>query len=146
MDSHAETTFERYFSLEEAASLIPGLREKIAQAQQELREIRGEVVLYRRILLSVERDGEEPEEHQRLNFENKVAVYEEALKRWLSDFMGSGIIVRDFERGLVDFPYRAKSTGEEFFLCWRLEEDGLFYFHDVREGYMGRRPIALLPE
>ena len=45
----------------------------------------------------------------------------------------------NFSVGLVDFP--AVIDGEEAFLCWRSDEEGLKYYHDVDSGYTGRKPI-----
>lgn len=45
----------------------------------------------------------------------------------------------NFRIGLVDFP--AIINGEEVFLCWRSDEDDIFYYHGVNEGYAGRKEI-----
>jgi len=45
----------------------------------------------------------------------------------------------NFSAGLVDFP--AVIGGEEVFLCWRSDEEGLKYYHDVDSGYAARKPI-----
>ena len=45
----------------------------------------------------------------------------------------------NFSVGLVDFP--AVINGEEVFLCWRSDEDGLKYYHEIDAGFTGRKPI-----
>ena len=50
-----------------------------------------------------------------------------------------GIIVRDPEAGLVDFP--AERDGDEIFLCWRLGEDAVEWWHPVDTGFAGRQPL-----
>lgn len=54
-----------------------------------------------------------------------------------------GCILRDVEMGLVDFP--AQADGTEVYLCWRLGEEGIHYWHGVDEGYAGRKPITTMP-
>lgn len=54
-----------------------------------------------------------------------------------------GCVVRDLELGLVDFPTLAGGT--EVFLCWRIGEDAIGYWHATTEGYAGRKPLHLLP-
>jgi hypothetical protein len=50
------------------------------------------------------------------------------------------IVLRDLDRGLVDFP--AILDGEEAYLCWvESEEDGIGFWHDIDSGYGGRRPL-----
>ncbi len=50
-----------------------------------------------------------------------------------------GIIVRDPEAGLVDFP--AERDGDEIFLCWRLGEDAVEWWHPTDTGFAGRQPL-----
>jgi hypothetical protein len=49
------------------------------------------------------------------------------------------IVVRDLERGLVDFP--ALIDGHEVYLCWLLDEPQITHFHGVESGFAGRRPL-----
>lgn len=52
-----------------------------------------------------------------------------------------GIIVRDWRRGLVDFPAIVK--GKEVFYCYELSDgDQVRYYHGLNEGYAGRTPIS----
>lgn len=50
------------------------------------------------------------------------------------------IVVRDLERGLVDFP--ALIDGREVYLCWLLDEPAVGHWHGVEAGFAGRRPLA----
>ena len=50
------------------------------------------------------------------------------------------IVVRDLERGLVDFP--ALRDGREVYLCWLLDEPAVGHWHGVEAGFAGRRPLA----
>ncbi|MGH9018716.1 MAG: DUF2203 domain-containing protein [Acidimicrobiales bacterium] len=56
-----------------------------------------------------------------------------------------GIVVRDVERGLVDFPCRHRS-GRVVQLCWQLGEEDLAWWHLPEDGFAGRRPLPLPPE
>lgn len=50
-----------------------------------------------------------------------------------------GMILRDVESGLVDFP--AVLDGQEVFLCWQLGEKEITYWHELDTGYAGRKPL-----
>ncbi len=50
-----------------------------------------------------------------------------------------GVIVKDLEAGLVDFP--ALRGGREIYLCWRLGEDHIGWWHEVDSGFAGRQPL-----
>ena len=57
----------------------------------------------------------------------------------LSEIQELGIVVRDVDRGLIDFP--AIHDGREVYLCWQLDEQTVGFWHDLESGYGGRRPI-----
>jgi hypothetical protein len=49
------------------------------------------------------------------------------------------VIVRDLERGLIDFP--SLLGGEEIYLCWLLDEPEVSYWHAPESGFGGRRRL-----
>ena len=65
--------------------------------------------------------------------------YQQTLKDEVEYLADRGIMLRDPETGLVDFP--AEREGERVLLCWRLGEDDVAYFHTERSGFSGRRPL-----
>ena len=132
-------TFPRYFTLEEANGLLQWLETKLAQ----LDPYRGEVARRRRtsgeILEKVKGNGsthrsDELERHQQLMVELQKSI-EDILEQVTS----KGIIVRDLERGLVDFP--ALLEGEEVFLCWLRGEPKVAFWHDINTGFSSRKPL-----
>jgi hypothetical protein len=50
-----------------------------------------------------------------------------------------GITLRDIESGLIDFP--ALASGRQICLCWRLGEDDIGWWHELNEGFSGRREL-----
>jgi hypothetical protein len=50
-----------------------------------------------------------------------------------------GVLVKDLDRGLVDFP--ALKDGEEVLLCWEAGEDEVAFWHGAEEGYAGRKRL-----
>jgi hypothetical protein len=51
-----------------------------------------------------------------------------------------GVVVRDPDSGLVDFP--SVRDGEPVFLCWQLGEDDVSWWHGPEEGFAGRKPLV----
>jgi len=64
---------------------------------------------------------------------------EEAVRSALERIHSTGCIVKDLEVGLLDFP--ARINGEEVYLCWKLGEDRIRFYHRQDEGFSGRKPI-----
>ena len=50
-----------------------------------------------------------------------------------------GIVLRDIDRGLIDFP--AIIDDDEVYLCWQLDEPEISFWHDLESGFGGRRPL-----
>ncbi|HEY3725966.1 MAG TPA: DUF2203 domain-containing protein [Solirubrobacteraceae bacterium] len=62
------------------------------------------------------------------------------LSRAVGELEAVDIVLRDFGRGLVDFP--AVRDGQEVYLCWLVdEEDAIGFWHDPDAGFAGRRPL-----
>lgn len=53
-----------------------------------------------------------------------------------------GVTLRDIETGMVDFP--ALVAGRQVWLCWRLGEGDVAWWHELSAGAAGRRPLAEL--
>ncbi len=61
------------------------------------------------------------------------------VRRILATLQESGIVIRDIDRGLLDFP--ALIDEQEVYLCWELDEVEVAYWHDLDSGYGGREPL-----
>jgi hypothetical protein len=53
-----------------------------------------------------------------------------------------GITLREIETGLIDFP--ALASGRQIWLCWRLGEGDVAWWHELNDGFGGRQPLAEL--
>jgi hypothetical protein len=62
-----------------------------------------------------------------------------ALRKDVEQVLGLGVILRDPETGLIDFP--ARREGHDAFLCWRLGEERVMFWHSTDTGFGGRKPL-----
>ena len=60
-------------------------------------------------------------------------------KESLQEIQQLGVLVKDLDSGLIDFP--ALRGGEEVYLCWKLGEDRIKWWHRIEDGFAGRKPI-----
>ncbi|KKL19645.1 hypothetical protein LCGC14_2463400, partial [marine sediment metagenome] len=76
--------------------------------------------------------------------ETRAAMVETVhpLQGYLSELDAVGVSLRDFGRGLVDFP--ARVAGADILFCWQLGEQSVLYWHRPDEGLSGRKPISEL--
>jgi len=61
----------------------------------------------------------------------------------LKNLEKKGIIVKSIEEGLIDFPC-IRSNNDEVYLCWKLGENDVNYWHTMEDGFAGRRPVEEL--
>jgi hypothetical protein len=61
------------------------------------------------------------------------------LRNAIESVQQIGCLVKDLDIGLVDFPTLFRGT--EVYLCWKLGEPGIDFWHGVEEGFRGRKPI-----
>jgi len=124
--------FEKHFTLAEARAMLPQLRwlfkelhacrERARQADEQLGD-------------SLTKSGGDI--GGRLVAELTADLV--ALNAEIRKLQESGVLIKDFDRGLVDFP--SLREDREILLCWELEEDDIEFFHDIEEGYSGRERL-----
>jgi len=61
------------------------------------------------------------------------------LQKAVNQIQATGCLVKDLDEGLVDFP--TLRDGEEVYLCWKLGEERIAYWHGMEEGFAGRKPL-----
>jgi len=61
------------------------------------------------------------------------------LEACVEELVALGIVVKDVDLGLVDFP--ARRHGEDVLLCWHVGEERVAFWHGLEEGYAGRKPV-----
>jgi hypothetical protein len=52
---------------------------------------------------------------------------------------GLGVLLKDPDSGLLDFPH--ERDGRVVFLCWHPPEERIGYWHEIHAGYQGRQPL-----
>jgi hypothetical protein len=63
-----------------------------------------------------------------------------ALRTVLLELREAEVVLRDLDRGLVDFP--ALRDDREIYLCWEEGEEEIGFWHEPEAGFAGRRPLG----
>jgi hypothetical protein len=130
-DEGTELLHERHFTPKEANALLPQLTTLLTQ----LREAKDELTdaeAHEALSEAAPTNGGGDEGRQ-------VGVAFLEVRRLLETVEQAGLVLRDIDRGLVDFP--ALVDGREIYLCWELGEDEVAYWHELEGGYGGREPL-----
>ena len=130
----------RYFTLDEARRHLPAVESSIREgieAKKKLTVAEGEhSAMMERIMLS---GGMNVDQAVVSRTRDSRDASSATLKKTFETFEQLGILVKDLDIGLIDFP--ALYRGKEVYLCWRLGESDIGYWHPVDEGFAGRRAI-----
>ena len=128
------------FTLAQAQSLIPRvdrlLREAMAlksgfvEAERALQSGSERIMLMGGMI--VDRD-------QFLQAKNRRESEGERLRNAVEQLQNLGCLVKDLDAGLVDFPTLFR--GQEVYLCWKLGEPSIKFWHDADQGFRGRKAI-----
>jgi hypothetical protein len=120
---------ERYYTADEANALLDGLRASL----ERIREAR-RIVLRSAVVIRDRAPGNGGGLDGTAHWESLRVLREE-----VEGLSAQGIVLRDADTGLIDFP--ARREGRQVYLCWRPDEHRVGYWHEVDGGFGGRKPL-----
>ncbi|MGD8867034.1 MAG: DUF2203 domain-containing protein [Gemmatimonadales bacterium] len=126
----------KYFTVEEANRTLPLVRRvvsDIVSTHRRLVDLAGE---YR-----AQAADKDVSAVRRVEIERELSDLSETVNAFIRELTDIGVLFKGFENGLVDF--YAKLDGRPIFLCWKLGEESVEWFHDLNAGYLGRQRLPL---
>lgn len=105
-------------------------RKKLSGLENELSTVAARIMMMGGVLVPYDKLAAVRMEHNHLG---------EILKSALNRILETGCIIKDLEVGLLDFP--AVIDKQDVYLCWKLGEDRIRYYHRQDEGFAGRKPL-----
>ena len=105
-------------------------RKKLSGLEESLGAIASRIMLLGGILVPYEKLAVQRLEHQQLAQTMKSAV---------DRILETGCVIKDLDVGLLDFP--AIIDNQDVYLCWKLGEDRIRFYHRQDEGFAGRKPL-----
>jgi Uncharacterized conserved protein (DUF2203) len=120
----------RHYSLEEASALLPRVAELLV-TMRGARDRLGDSEA-RTALAEASNGGGEPGRVVSGGFLE--------LRESMLELRERQIVLRDLDRGLIDFP--SLRDGQEIYLCWEEGEPEIGFWHEPDAGFAGRRPLA----
>lgn len=127
MSSHKE-----FFTVEEANALLPKLSFMVERIRALKAEITSRIPELGPALSKAKTNGGSKDG---ANYVLKLT----RLYDHINSIMEMGCVLKDIDLGLIDFP--SIREGREVYLCWRLGEDRVRFWHDLDAGFNGRKPI-----
>ncbi len=126
--------FEKHFTVKEANRLIPVLKNYLEQIQ-----------VQQKCLLALFPQVRELIEHKTgdFGFSGSAEYLQRAseITHLVMQIAKEGVIIKDLSRGLVDFPHILENR--EVYLCWELGEEEVLFWHELDDGFAGRKSLYL---
>jgi hypothetical protein len=130
----------RYFTLDEANEALIELR-PLAEEMVERRRLLVEAQMLRAELGGqVAGNGGDLTPSDFADADAELEQAAGALAQVIERIQAAGVLVKDLDHGLLDFPSRR--AGEDILLCWHVGEDDIGFWHGVEEGFAGRKPLS----
>ncbi len=132
---------EKYFDRQQAEALLPMIGNSLEQARMQKQKVE---VLDQELARASARimvlGGSVPPWKDLAKSKAERDQFAEHLQEAIQRIQETGCVVKDLDQGLVDFP--SLREGEEVYLCWKLGEARIEYWHGIDEGFAGRKPLS----
>src|ERR1700721_4231464 len=130
----------RYFTLQQAEKLLPEVEVTIREAISHKSDFQQAEAEWQNFATRITMLGGVRVDHsQVMDQKQRRESAAHLLKEAVEKIQEYGCVVKDLDIGLIDFP--TLFHGEEVYLCWKLGESGIQFWHGVQEGFPGRKPI-----
>lgn len=131
---------ERYFDRDEAEALLPMISNVLAEARahkekmdvldREFAQAAAKIMILGGWIPPYKELSEKRALRNQTN---------EKIREAITRIQDTGCVLKDLDEGLVDFP--TVREGREVYLCWKLGEERIGYWHGMDEGFAGRKPL-----
>jgi hypothetical protein len=129
----------KFFTIEEANAALPLVR-AIAKDLSEL----SRDVIDRRERLALLKDGRtdasDMYSEELAQIEDELEKDSQRLREYVEELLKLGVEPKNGPEGLVDFP--TMMDGRPAYLCWKLSEPEVLYWHELDAGFAGRQPLT----
>jgi hypothetical protein len=129
----------RYFTPEEANALLADVRPAAEALVEHRRAMAAAAERRARLAGRIAGNGGDFDPQEPRTVEEELEREAQAVASSVERLERLGVLVKDLDRGLVDFP--SLHGGEEVLLCWQVGEDEVAYWHGLEEGFAGRKPL-----
>ena len=131
---------EKYFERHEAEELLPAIEQFLEEARKQKQALDSITADISNASLRIMMLGGSLPPFAELNHKkSQREKISEQLSRTVDEIQQTGCVVKDLDTGLVDFP--SLRRGEKVYLCWKLGEERIGYWHGIEEGFAGRKPL-----
>jgi hypothetical protein len=130
---------KQYFTPASANATLPLVRVIARDVTELARELRERHERLSRVLSGKRSGLSEAHEEEMLQAQREVERGQDRMRDYERELKQLGIELKDYFTGLIDFPCRM--DGREVYLCWRLGEPEVAFWHELDSGFGGRQKL-----
>src|SRR5262245_31040431 len=130
---------KKYYTVAEANAALPLVRAIVRDVTELAGELQERSERQRRLKQGQRGNGDLNAEEEEYTHEG-MAGGEERMREYIDELNRLGIELKDFYTGLIDFP--CWMGNREVYLCWRLGEPEVGWWHEIADGFAGRQKIT----
>jgi len=127
------------FTLEQAQARLPQVRDELLAMQTVKRELDGLREQLAHVAESSVGNGHVKDENALAGQRRRAEELVDQLNERLLRINGWGVELKGVDEGLIDFP--SDRDGRVVYLCWRLGEGAITWWHEIDDGFAGRQPL-----
>jgi hypothetical protein len=140
MKAQKHSTAKKFYTVDEANATLPLVRSilrDITELAQELRE-RNERLSRVKVPTPSAMGDAHREELEEMQAELERG--QERMREYEQELKNLNVELKDYVTGLIDFP--CWMDGRAVYLCWRLGEPEISFWHEIDSGFAGRKKLA----
>jgi hypothetical protein len=124
-----------FYTPQQANDLLPEIKKRLIKIINK----RNEIVMIQNELNSIISDNRSFEIF--FGKKNELNTIISSLYKEIEEVEELGVLIKSLDEGLVDFA--SKRFDEEVWLCWKVEEETIKFWHGKNEGFIGRKPLSV---
>jgi hypothetical protein len=129
----------KYFSVAEANKTLPLVKAIVGDIVRQFRTVNELNQRLSAVTHGRRHTARDPYSEELAQSQAEMEAEESKLLAYRGELERLGVVLKGPD-GLCDFP--SLMEGREVYLCWRLGEPEVLYWHEVHDGFLGRQPLA----
>jgi hypothetical protein len=130
----------RYFTVEQANAMLPLVRAIVKDLAELSRDVIDRRDRLAQLLSGRNAQSADIYSEELTQVEQEIDKDSRRLRDYVEELLKLGVEPKNGPEGLVDFP--ALMDGKEVYLCWKLGEPEVLFWHDMDAGFAGRQSLT----